>query len=249
MINSVLESVFFKNVSNLDEQFVASKFTERFFVKNQVVFNQGDLGLEMYIVKSGSLQIFLQENDKIIVVGHQFPGESIGELEVMHYNHHRLASVSAYEDSILWMIKKNDLEDLIQQYPIVMQKIFFNVSERLAQADRKIAYLAFMDSRLRMANLLLELYDNFGFQSENGLQINWKVTQQHLANMIGVNRESAARALQGLQDDGLIQIHNKTITLLDLLKLRQLANDANPLGTREWHSTYKYQIILDENPL
>ncbi len=242
MIRSLLDSDLFKNIPQLDEHYVISKFTEKKFIKNQVVFSQGEPGLEMYVVKSGSLQIYLQENDKVIIVGHQFPGESIGELEVVHYNNHRLASVSAYEDSILWMIRKPELEDLIIRYPMIMHKLFFNISERLAQANRKIAYLAFMDSRLRMANLLLELYDNFGSQTEQGIVIKWKVTQQHLANMIGVNRESAARALKELQTEGIIRIHSKTILLKDLSRLKQIANDSNPFGTREWHSTNKYIV-------
>jgi CRP/FNR family transcriptional regulator len=179
------------------------------------------------------------------VVGHQFPGESVGELEIIHYNSHRLASVSALEDSLLWAIRKPNLEDLITKYPIIMRKLFYNISERLSQADRKIAYLAFMDSRLRMVNLILDLYNNIGEQTNNHLLINWKVTQQHMANMIGVNRESAARALQELQAEGVIQIHNKRIIINDFPKLKQIANDNNPIGTREWHTTNKYHISIN----
>ena len=244
MIDSLLNSELFQDIQNLDTQLVLSKFTEKHFVKNQVVFSQGEPSVEMYIVKSGSLQIYIQEDDKFIVVGHQFPGETIGELEVVHYDNHRLASVSAIENSVLWRIKKPDLEELLALYPALMRKLFFVVSERLEQANRKISYLAFLDSRLRMANLLLELHDNFGLQSDEGIQINWKVTQQHLANMIGVNRESAARALQGLLEEGVIQTRNKTVIILNLSKLKQIANDLNPIGTRKWHSTYKYKVKI-----
>lgn len=242
VLNSLLKSDFFQDIPNLDEELVATKFTEKHFVKNQVVFGQGEPGLEMYIVKSGALQIYIQDNDKVIVVGHQFPGETIGELEAVHYDHRRLASVSATENSVLWMIKQPDLEELLNLYPALMRKLFFVVSERLAQADRKISYLAFLDCRLRMANLLLELYDNFGIQTEEGILINWKVTQQHLANMIGVNRESAARTLQDLQNEGAIVIRKKTIIINNLAKLKEIANDQYPIGTRTWHPTYKHQI-------
>ena len=81
MINSLLNSEFFKDIQSLDTQLVLSKFTEKHFVKNQVVFSQGETSVEMYIVKSGSLQIYIKEDDKFIVLGHQFPGETIGELE------------------------------------------------------------------------------------------------------------------------------------------------------------------------
>lgn len=242
LISSVLETKFFSDIPNLNEALVLSKFDERRFVKHQVLFHQGESANELFIVKSGSLQIYIQENDRIIVLGHQFPGEAIGELEVIHHDNHRLASVSAIETAVLWMIKKPDLEELIALYPGLLRKFFFVVSERLAQADRKISYLVFLDTRLRVANLLLELYDNFGLQTENGYLINWKITQQHFANMLGVTRESAARALLNLEDKGIIHVQNRYITLCNLAELRQIAQEPQSSGSREWHSAHKYDI-------
>lgn len=238
--SSVLETPFFSGIDDLDKAFILSKITERRFPKNQIIFYQGDPGLEMYIVKSGALKIFIQEDGKEIVVGHQFPGETIGELEVVHYNNRRLASVAAIESTDLWVTKKANLEDIIHRYPIILRRLFYIVSERLAQADRKISYLAFLDTRLRAANLLLDLHDNFGVPNEGGSLINWKITQQHFAHMIGVNRESAARALQGFQDAGIIRMKERQIIIVNFSLLCQVANDLQQTGNREWHTTYKY---------
>ncbi len=241
MIRSVLDTAFFQDIEIKDEIFVLSKFRQVRYRKNQIVFNQGDPGHDMYIVKSGALKIYREDDRREIIFGHQFPGETIGELEVIHYDNRRLASVATIEDSVLWAINKSDLEELIKVYPIILRKLFYVVSERLRQADRKLEYLAFLDSRVRVANLLLDLYSNFGKETSEGYVINWKITRQHFANMIGLNRESATRALQELQNQGIIKLSNRYITILNIPVLQKLSgayHDSTEL--REWHSTHKY---------
>lgn len=240
MFSTVLDIPLFSNLDVRDKASFESKFVERRLSKQQVLFHQGDPGHEMFIIKSGSLQIFLHEEEHLIVVGHQFPGETIGELEVLHYENRRLASVSALENSIVWSISRVDLDELFLVYPELLRKFLFVLSERLAQADRTISYLAFLDTRLRVVNLLLDLYSNFGKQVDDEYVIDWKVTQQHLANMIGVNRESATRALHGLRSEGILRIQGRTITILDLVELQRMAVKPNAISARQWHSTYRY---------
>jgi CRP/FNR family transcriptional regulator, cyclic AMP receptor protein len=243
LFQTVIDTMLFEGIDIEDEEFVLSKFTKRSIPKHHVIFFQDDPGNEMYIIKSGLLKIYREDDSKEIILGHQFPGQMIGELEVIHHNNHRLASVSAIEPSVLWMINKVDLEILITIYPELLRKIFYVVSERLQQADRKLEYLAFLDARIRLVNLLLDLHSNFGIETERGYLINWKITQQHLANMIGIGRESAARTLQDLQEDKIILLENKLITIIDLPVLQRLAKQKHETdGHRHWHSSYKYNI-------
>lgn len=243
VFQSVLDAPLFKDINVTDTEYVLSKFSERFYPKDKVLFQQGDPGLDMYVVKSGSLKIFRESEGKELILGHQFPGETIGELEVIHSNNLRLASVATLEKTILWSIHKTDLEELMNIYPQILRKLFYVVSERLDQADRKLDYLAFLDTRIRMANLLLDLYSNFGIEDQNGFLIKWKVTHQYLGLMIGVTRESVTLALKELQTKQIIIVHNKYITITNLVALKQLANDQQDShGSREWHPSHKYGI-------
>ncbi len=56
MFSSVLDLPIFKDIDIRDESFVLSRFTERNYASEQVVFFQGDEGHEMYIIKSGALK-------------------------------------------------------------------------------------------------------------------------------------------------------------------------------------------------
>lgn len=244
MLDSVLNTSLFAGIEIADPDLVQSMFIERRYSKGQVLFWQGDPGLHMYIIQSGSLKIFRQAEGKELILGHQFPGETIGELEAVHNSNLRLASAATLEKTVLWAIHKPDLENLILLYPQVLRNLFYVIGERLGQADRKLEYLAFLGTRIRVANLLLDLYSNFGVEAPGGYKIDWKITHQHLAYMIGAGRESVTIALQELQANQIIAVHNKYITVTNLTALKQLANDEQDFfaDSREWHPSSKYNI-------
>ncbi|MEK3757839.1 Crp/Fnr family transcriptional regulator [Paenibacillus sp. FSL P4-0338] len=244
MYNSVVDTPFFKDIVEYsDRELVESRFTLRTFPKGQILYSHGDEGHEMYIIKTGALKIYRQDDHHEIIFGHQFPGEAIGELEIFHHDNTRTASVATIEKTTLWMIKRQDMDELVKLYPEILRKTIYILSERLNQADRKLEYLAFLDTRIRVANLLLDLHSNFGVNTGDGVFINWRITQQHFAQMIGVGRETAARVLQELQSERIIRIQARHIYILDLTALTVLAGvqpDHNE--GRIWHSTHKYDI-------
>ncbi|MFC5530790.1 Crp/Fnr family transcriptional regulator [Cohnella yongneupensis] len=242
MYSSVLDTPFFKGLIDVaDYEQVKGLFSERHYPKGSIVFQQGDEGREMYVIQSGALKIYRQDQGREIILGHQFPGETIGELEVFHYDSRRLASVAAIEKTSLWMIRKADMDALANKYPDLLRKVLFIVSERLNQANRKIEYLSFLDVRVRVANLLLDLNSNFGADSDQGRHIRFRMSQQHLANTIGAGRESVARVLLELQKDGIIHTVKKDLFLTDLPSLERLAGpDSEPQDERKWHSYHKY---------
>jgi len=235
---SVIETPFFHGIFPTSEvERVSSLFVERSFPTGQIIFFQGDIGNEMYVVKSGALKIYQQDDTREVILGHQFPGETVGELEVIHHDQQRLASVATIEKSTLWILKKLDLDALIEEYPEILRRAFCIVSERLSQADQKIYYLSFLDTRSRVANLLLDLYANFGVETEEGFLINWKITQQHFASMIGLNRESVTRVLKDLQKYNIIQLEKRFIYIIDVEEIQTLAGSLqNKIEKRKWHS-------------
>ena len=244
MYHSVTDTPFFKDILHQeDHEWAAAKFREKTFHKGQVLYMHGDEGHDMYIIKSGALKIYRQDDHREIIFGHQFPGEAIGELEIFHHDNRRTASVATIEKTTLWVASRSAIEELVVRYPAILRKTIDILSERLSQADRKLEYLAFLDVRIRVANLLLDLYSNFGKDTENGLLIDWKITQQHFANMIGVGRESAARILNEFQDKGILELKNRRTYILKLDVLKTLAGgEPQPGDERLWHSTHKYDL-------
>jgi len=238
----VHEIPLFRNIFPIiDIDLVCSLFIERTYPKGQILFFQGDEANELYIVKSGVLKIYQEDDVKEVILGHQFSGEPVGEIEVIYDEMPRLASVATLEKTTLWIIKKDEFSLLLNRYPELLRRILYITCERLNQANQKIYYLTFLDTRLQLANLLLDLYENFGQENCDGKVINWKVTQDHIAKMLGLNRESVTRTLRDFKKEGLISTRKRYLYLDNINEIKRIVHQSkSKIDNRTWHSKHNY---------
>ncbi len=80
--------------------------------------------------------------------------------------------------------------------------------------------MAFARSGLGLARRLLDLAASNGREREDGVLINTTITQEELANMIGVTRESVNRNLGMFRRLGLIAREGRRIVVRDAGGLR-----------------------------
>jgi CRP-like cAMP-binding protein len=97
------------------------------------------------------------------------------------------------------------------------------VAGRLRQADEMASHLAFLDVAGRLANKLLELAQTHGVPSPRGTLLDLPLTQEGLASMVGVTRESVNRHLAAFRRRGLIERQGRRFLLLDPDGLRRYA--------------------------
>jgi CRP-like cAMP-binding protein len=81
----------------------------------------------------------------------------------------------------------------------------------------------------RLWNLLLWLFEKFGYTIQEGCLIDIRLTHQDLAELADMSRVTVTRLLKQFEENGLLCRRNKHYVLLtlepDLLKLRSLAPD------------------------
>ena len=85
-------------------------------------------------------------------------------------------------------------------------------SQRLLRTSEKVGHLAFMDVTGRIAGTLLELTRQPDAMTHpDGMQI--KITRQEIGRIVGCSREMAGRVLKNLEEQGLVEVHGKTIVV------------------------------------
>ena len=96
------------------------------------------------------------------------------------------------------------------------------MTRRIRQVNEQVQDLAFKDVHGRVASTLFNLLKTEKDTSKdpNKEMLNsLKMTHQDLANMVGSSRETVTRALNRLQDEGVISISHQQISILDTEKL------------------------------
>jgi len=92
------------------------------------------------------------------------------------------------------------------------------MDRRLSQCFRAIVRLGCLDAYEKTANLLLELADRMA--AEQGRTIDFPLTQELLADLLGLSQVHVNRTLQQLRRDKLIELQSGRLTILEPGQLR-----------------------------
>jgi ATP-binding cassette subfamily B protein len=156
-----------------EQERLAAAIEPRFFAFGDSVCNAGEPADGLYVVKSGSVRVFSEENGKEVSMGVRKAGEVFAEIAMLRSYRHEL-SVRASLKTELWFIPRTALEAVIANNP--------------AALDFVSNYVAISSA----GGLVARLFDLRG-----------KVSQEELAEFVrsvGVKRVAAGKEI--LRQDG-----------------------------------------------
>ena len=97
------------------------------------------------------------------------------------------------------------------------------MTRRLRRADETIASLALHDVEARLTRTLERLAKEEGEQTDGGLLLRKRPTQQDLANMVGSCRETISRTFTSMIKRGLLVPRGRALVLTRALLERRAA--------------------------
>ncbi|WP_261304034.1 Crp/Fnr family transcriptional regulator [Paenibacillus andongensis] len=205
---------FFEGYEQKDIELLAPLFKERRFTKGNILFLEGDLGEECYLIKSGVVKIFRMDEVREITLALLRKGDYFGEMAMMQKGLTRSATAEVIESGIIYSLKRTDFLHFLENNPKMSIKLLEETMERLRNANDQIYDLTFRDLKSRLIKIIMRLAEEHGVHSQKGIIIPFKLTHQQLANMVGAIRESVSKLLQEIQEEQVISIENKIVTVL-----------------------------------
>ncbi|MBX3020408.1 MAG: cyclic nucleotide-binding domain-containing protein [Bdellovibrionales bacterium] len=141
----------FQPLSRKELGFVQDTVHVRVFKPGEVIFRQGEIGVGMYIILRGALDIYIDhamEEDvppRAHMVTRLRAGDFLGELSLVENNSRRTATAIAAEESLLIGFFKPDLFEILERQPATGVKILLRLSEvlgrRLKETTMKVTEL------------------------------------------------------------------------------------------------------------
>lgn len=182
--------------------------TAQTFPKNTVVINEGDGTNAVFIIKAGSVKVFLRgKDDKEVVLNFHGPGEYFGELALSDAP--RSASVVTLERTTVLIIPKQDFKQFLSANPDFALRLINRLMGRVRVLTENVKNLALLDVYGRVARLLLEL----AVEEDGRLIIIEKLSQKDIADRVGASREMISRIFKDLVAGGYISMEKKQITI------------------------------------
>ncbi|MBN2607205.1 MAG: cyclic nucleotide-binding domain-containing protein [Thiotrichales bacterium] len=101
------------------------------FKAGDVLFNEGEPGHKIYIIKSGEIRISTQKDDKAVTLGILKKGACFGEMAVIS-SAPRVASAIAKTDAEVYEIDKAHVDKMIETLPPLFRAIVNSLIKRVA---------------------------------------------------------------------------------------------------------------------
>jgi len=213
----------FRALDEADTRALRAGVSDVRFARGERVFDEGDDGDQLYVILDGKIKLTRTAADGrenlLSVLG---PGEMFGELSLFDPRP-RTASAIAVTDSRLAGLSHDYLRQWLSGRPEMALHLLRALAQRLRRANDVMADLVFTDVPGRVAKALLDLADKFGEESGTGLQVNHDLTQEELAQLVGASRETVNKALADFSARGWLQLHAKSVLILDRERLARRA--------------------------
>jgi CRP/FNR family cyclic AMP-dependent transcriptional regulator len=215
----------FANFSASELEPLGQRLISRRYRKGEKVFDQGSPGNSMYIVKSGLVAIEITGGTGCTQTVAQFgPGQVFGEFALLD-GLPRSAGAVACERSELLILTRPEFFMYLEQHPTVAINLLVLISRRLRFTMQRTEHEAdTVPPQVRLARILTDLGDRYGYREDGGVQLSIRLTQGEAAGIMGCTRSEAEAAIETLRQQGLLDMRGLQITLHDLEKLRALAS-------------------------
>ncbi len=184
-----------------------------------VLFLQDDKADGFYILTSGSLQVYRTGMDGRRQILHVFetPGDVCGEVPVFEGGTYP-ATAEAVRLSTVLYLRRDAFLRLTRAEPEILLTMLAVLSRRLRRFVGLIDDLSLKDVAARLAQyLVLEA------QSANSNRITLSMTKGMLASQLGTIAETVSRTLRKMQEQALIKVQGREITIQDREALEDMA--------------------------
>jgi CRP/FNR family transcriptional regulator len=199
---------------------VARRAVIRMYEKNALVYVEGEFAPGLYVVAAGKVRVFkTSEDGREQDLFHASASESINEASAFDSGP-TIANAQATEPSVLLLMGRDGLADVMRQYPQIGAAVLRVFGARLRALASLVGDLSLRDVVSRMAGVLLRLA---------GRAETVKVpTRTELAAMVGTVREVATRTLRQLESSGAIRLERGFVVIVDRSRLEQLSGQRWP---------------------
>jgi len=187
----------------------------RDFRAKHVFFRSGESGQRLFFLERGRVRTFRTSGSKKLVIAELKPPAIFGEMALVgQYMYH--CSAETIEPSRICIIERNDLDSLLDEYPVLTRRLLELVGERFVRVLRDLESTSFQQLLPRVAALLLDRVEG---DSIEGL------THQAIADRLSVYRESVSAALGELRKAGIIEVDRKRIRVLNRGRLERASRE------------------------
>jgi CRP-like cAMP-binding protein len=184
--------------------------------RGTVLFREGELGQEMYVIQQGRVTISKRAGEMVKVLSQLGPGEFLGEMAFLN-DRPRSATATCADDCRLLVVEPKTFEAMVRTNAEIAVRLIKKLAARLAEADDQIQNLLISDAATRVVHFLTTAAER-GERSPSGTRV--AVPPRELAARVGVRADESDEALMKLLKAKVIEVHPDGFLVPEVGRLR-----------------------------
>lgn len=214
-IAALRATILFGGLTDEELRALASRCSERKLSREEVLFIAGEEARGLYVVVSGAVRAFRAGADgREQVIHTEHAGAILADVPVFDDGTYPATAV-ADEDSVVLFIAKEDVRAVCLEHPTISLAALKMMAARLRRHAELVEALSLREVGQRIARLMLIEAERRGKRLDGGLTFDLTLTNGQIAARVGSVREVVSRALARLQQDGLIVLDSRRVTIPD----------------------------------
>ena len=192
----------------------------QFAKKGTILFNTGDPLGRLYLIKEGYIKIYrLSEEGRETTSYLLGPGQLLGIRTLLSKDDRTMHTAEAITNLKVQTISRRECFERITNDPEILIELLQSFRDRLALTEKKFESFVYASTTPRVAIFLSDCAEKFGIKKGKGILIGLELTHQRIAEFVGAFRETVTLAIHRLEDEGIIQVERRKVTVLNLDRL------------------------------
>ena len=203
----------FQKLSPEDIAYIEGHSRSRTYPARSSIYLPEDGADSVFLVAEGTVKVTnISAEGKESILAFVDEGEIFGELALFDGGT-REEFVEAVSRTTVVLIPAEVVRRVIAARPQIALAVTKLVGLRRQRIERRLKNLLFQSSRERLIHLLLDLEEQFGQESPEGVKLRLKLSHQDMANLIGTTRETVTGILGELRNQDLVKCQRCRIVL------------------------------------
>lgn len=135
------------------------------------------------------------------------------------------ASIQALTPTTILKVPHSELRNLAARHPGIAEAFWRECVIGATIISEWVTNVGRRDARSRLAHVFCEIACRSGWQPvDNEYVFDFPITQNHLADMLGLTPVHVNRTLKGLREDRLLELQHRTVKILNWERLSQIGD-------------------------
>lgn len=183
---------------------------EKKLQQGEVLFNEGEKGDVMYLIREGKIKITKgkDEDEKVLAVLKE--GDFFGEMAIIDGSPRSAGAIAASTVSLL-VIDKETFRSKIKENPLI-EYVLETLSRRLRTTDEQIRLLTIKSEERRIVAYIITKAKETGTKTDAGIEIPG-FSYENITHITGIEQEKVEKYIKNLQQARLMSLKDNILTI------------------------------------